>query len=98
MITVRNTLKENIVVTDIFSFSKWNSTDNEDKRQIFGDHRDYNLINKFDTKLRQRDSDFSKEEISDHTLKNLIQDLLSLVDYALTNISWSKYHNTSHKR
>jgi len=63
MITVRNTLKENIVVTDIFSFSKWNSTDNEDKRQIFGDHRDYNLINKFDTKLRQRDSDFSKEEI-----------------------------------
>jgi hypothetical protein len=98
MITVRNTLKENIVATDIFPFSKWNSIDNEDKRQIFDDHLDYNLINKFYTKLRQRDSDFSEEEISDYTLKNLNQGLLSLVDYALTNISWSKYHNTSHKR
>jgi hypothetical protein len=46
----------------------------------------------------QRDSDFSQEEISDLALKNLNQDCLSFVDYALKSISWKKYHTTNHKR
>ena len=98
MITVRDTLKKNILATDIFPFSKWTSIGDEGKRQIFSDHLDYNLINKFYTKLGQRDSNFSQEEISDHALKNLNQDCLSLVDYALKSICWSKYYTISHKR
>jgi hypothetical protein len=98
MISVRDTVKKNVLATDIFSLSRWNSIDNEGKRQIFSDHRDYNVISKFYTKLMQRDSDFSQEEISDLALKNLNQDCLSLVDYALKNISWKKYHTTNHKR
>jgi hypothetical protein len=96
MITVWDTLKENILATDIFHL-RWTSIGDEGKRQIC-DHWDYNLINKFYTKLVQQDSNFSQEEISDHELKNLNQDCLSLVDCALKSISWSKYHTTSHKR
>ena len=98
MITVRDTLKKNILATDIFPFSRWTSISDEGKRQIFSDHLDYNLINKFYTKLGQRDSNFSQQEIIDHALKNLNQDCLSLVDYALKSICWSKYHTISHKR
>jgi hypothetical protein len=98
MISVRDTIKKNILATDIFSYSGWNSIDNESKRQIFSDHRDYNLISKFYTKLMQRDSDFSQEETSDLALKNLNQECLSIVDYALKNINWKKYHTISHNR
>jgi hypothetical protein len=58
----------------------------------------YNLISKFYIKLRQRDLDFSKEEINEDILKNLNQDCLKLVDYALKNIIWKKFRVTSHKR
>jgi hypothetical protein len=98
MILVRDTLNKNILATDIFSFFRWNSIDNEDKRQTFNDHRDYNLISKFYTKLKQRDSDFSNEEISDAGLENLNQDCLRVADYALKNICWKKYHTAGHKR
>src|SRR3954447_6196348 len=98
MISVREKFKNNIHVTDIFPLSIWDSMDDEGKRQIFTDHRDYNLISRFYSKLRQRDSDFSKEEINDDILKNLNQVCLNLVDYALKNIIWKKYHVTSHKR
>ena len=97
MISVREIIENNIHATDIFSLSIWDSIDDKDKRHIFTNHLDYNLISKFYTKLRQRDSDFSKEEINDHTLKNLNQDCLNLVDYALKNIIWKKYCPTSHK-
>jgi hypothetical protein len=97
MISVREVFKNNIHATDIFSLSIWDSMDNEGKRQIFIDHRDYNLISKFYSKLRQRDSDFSKE-INEDILKNLNQDCLNLVDYTLKNIIWKKYRVTSHKR
>ena len=97
MILIREKFKKNIHTTDIFPLSTWDFKDDKDRRQIFTDHKDYNLISKFYTKLEQRDLDFSKEEINDHTLKNLNQDCLSLVDYALKHISWKKYHVTSHK-
>jgi hypothetical protein len=98
MISVRQVFKNNIHATDIFSFSVWDSMDNLGKRQTFADHRDYNLISKFYTKLRQRDLDFSKEEINEDTLKRLNRDCLSLVDYSLKNIFWKKYRVTSHRR
>jgi hypothetical protein len=98
MISVRDTIKKSPLATDIFPFSRWNSIDNEGKGHIFGDHRDYNLISKFYTKLKQRDSDFSNEEISDLALKNLNQECLNLADYALKKIIWNKYHTSSHKR
>jgi hypothetical protein len=98
MISVRQVFKNNIHATDIFHFSIWDSMDDKEKRHIFTDHRDYNLINKFYTKLRQRDADFSKEEIKEDTLKNHNQYCSNLVDYALKNIIWKKYHVTSHKR
>src|SRR3954454_9674284 len=98
MISVREKFKNNIHVTDIFPLSIWDSMDDEGKRQIFTDHRDYNLISKFYSKLRQRDSDFSKEEINDDILKKVNQVCLNLVDYALKNIVWKKYRITSHER
>ena len=94
MITVRDTLKKNILATDIFfHFSRWTSIGDEGKRQIFSDHRDYNLINKFYTKLSQRDSNISQEEISDQELKNLNQDCLNFVDYALKSIGWQFFQH-----
>ena len=60
MVTVRDSLKKSILSTDVFPFSKWNSIQEENKRQIFSDYRDYNLINEFYNKLKQRDSDFSR--------------------------------------
>ena len=98
MTSVREVFKNNIHATDIFHFSIWDSMDDKEKRHIFTDHRDYNLISKFYSKLRQRDSDFSKEEINEDILKILNQDCSNLVDYALKNILWKKYHVTSHKR
>ena len=98
MISIREIFKNNIHATDIFPLSIWDSMDDEGKRQIFTDHRDFNLISKFYSKLRQRDSDFSKEEINKDILKNLNQGCLNLVDYALKNIIWKKYPATSHKR
>src|SRR6476620_3543445 len=98
MTSVREVFKNNIHVTDIFPLSIWDSMDNEGKRQIFTDHRDYNLISKFYSKLRQRDLDFSKEEINEDTLKSLNQYCSKHVDYALKNIIWKKYLVTSHKR
>ena len=76
MISIREIFKNNIHATDIFPLSIWDSMDNKEKRQIFTDHRDYTLISKFYTKLRQRDLDFSKEEINEDILKNLNQDCL----------------------
>ena len=98
MISIREIFKNNIHATDIFSLSTWDSMDDKEKRQIFTNHLDYNLISKFYTKLRQRDLDFSKEEINEDTLKNLNQYCSNLVDYALKNIIWKKYLVTSHKR
>jgi hypothetical protein len=40
MVSVRDTTKKNVLATDIFSLTGWNSIDNEGKRQIFSDHRD----------------------------------------------------------
>jgi hypothetical protein len=98
MVMVRDTLKKNILSTDIFPFSKWNSIGGESKRQFFGDHRDYNLINEFYTKLKHSDCEFSQKDISDQVLRKNNEDCLYLVDYALANISWSKYHTVSHKK
>jgi hypothetical protein len=55
MKVIRETLKNNIQITDIFPLSIWDSIEDKEKRQIFTDPRDYNLISKFYTKLRQRD-------------------------------------------
>jgi hypothetical protein len=98
MILVRDTLNKNILAADIFSFSRWNSIDNEGKRQTFSDHRDFNMISKFYTKLKHRDSDFSQDGISDPVLKNINYDCLRLADHVLKNIGWKKYHTDSHKR
>jgi len=98
MISIREIFKNNIHATDIFPLSTWDSMDDKEKRQIFTDHLDYNLISKFYTKLRQRDLDFSKEEINEDTLKSLNQYCSNHVDYALKNIIWKKYLVTSHKR
>jgi hypothetical protein len=84
--------------TDIFPFSRWNSTEDETKRQIFSDNRDYNLINEFYTELKQSDSDFSQKDISDQALRKNNADCLSLVDYILGKICWLKYHTISHKK
>jgi len=61
MIIIRDTLKKSILSTDIFPFSRWNSIEEETKREIFSDYRDYNLINEFYTELKQCDSDFCKK-------------------------------------
>jgi hypothetical protein len=98
MIIVRDTLKKNILSTDIFPFSKWNSIEEEAKRQIFSDHRDYNLIDEFYTELKQRDSDFSQHGISDPTLRKNNEECLNIADYTLGKICWLKYHNISHKK
>ena len=98
MIIVRDTLKKNILSTDIFPFSKWNSIEEETKRQIFSDHRDYNLINQFYTELKQRDSDFFQYEISNPTLRKNNEECLNIAYYILGKICWLKYHNISHKK
>ena len=98
MVIVRDTLKNNILSTDIFPFSRWNSIEDETKRQIFSDHRDYNLINEFYTELKQRDSDFSQKDISDQVLRKNNEDCLRLVDYILGKICWIKYHTIRHKK
>jgi hypothetical protein len=98
MVTVRDMLKKNILSTTIFPILRWNSIEDETKRQIFSDHRDYNLINDFYKDLKQRDSDFSQKDISDQTLRKNNEDCLTLADYTLRNICWSKYHTVRHKK
>ena len=98
MVTVRDSLKKSILSTDVFPFSKWNSIQEENKRQIFSDYRDYNLINEFYNKLKQRDSDLSQKDISDQTLTKINEHLLTLVDYTLAKICWLKYHTISQKK
>jgi len=98
MVIVRDTLKKNILSTNIFPFSRWNSIEHETKRQIFSDHRDYNLINQFYTELKQRDSDFSQKDISDQILRKNNEDCLRLADYTLGKICWLIYHTISHKK
>lgn len=98
MIIVRDTLKKNTLSTDMFHFSKWNSIGDESKRQIFSNHRDYNLINEFYTELKQRDSDFSQKDIIDQTLRKNNEDCLSLADHTLGSVCWPKYHIVSHKK
>jgi hypothetical protein len=98
MVIVRDTLKKNILSTTIFPIVRWNSIEDDTKRQIFSDHRDYNLINEFYKELKQRDSDFSQNDISDKTLRQNNEDCLNHVDYTLGKIYWSSYHPVSHKK
>jgi len=98
MIVVRDTLKKSILSTDIFPFSRWSSTEEETKREIFSDYRDYNLINEFYTELKQRDSDFSQKDISDQILRKNNENCLRLADYTLGKICWLKNHTISHKK
>jgi hypothetical protein len=98
LIIIRHTLKKSILSTDIFPSSRWSSIEEETKREIFSDYRDYNLINEFYTELKQRDSDFSQKDISDQILRKNNEYCFRLADYTLGKICWLKYHTISHKK
>jgi hypothetical protein len=98
MVTVRDMLKKNILSTTIFPILRWNSIEDETKRQIFSDHRDYNLINDFYKDLKQRDSDFSQKDISDQTLREKNEHCFNQVDYTLEKVCWSSYHPIGYKK
>ena len=98
IVIVRDTLKKNILSTTMFPILKWNSIEEDTKRQVFSDHRDYNLINEFYKEIKQRDSDFSQNDISDKTLRQNNENCLNQVDYTLAKIYWSRYHPVSYKK
>ena len=98
MVIVRDTLKKNILSTTMFPILKWNSIEEDTKRQVFSDHRDYNLINEFYKEIKQRDCDFSQNDISDKTLRQNNENCLNQVDYTLGKIYWSRYHPVNYKK
>jgi hypothetical protein len=81
---------KNILSITIFPIVRWNSIEDDTKRQIFSDHRDYNLINEYYKELKQRDSGFSQNDISEKTLRQNTEDVLITKNF----ISLSALHQS----
>jgi hypothetical protein len=83
MAAVYNAFKNDILSKRIFLFRLWESFTSDNKRKIFNNYDDYNRIEEFYSKLKERDLAFSNNNIAIESVKKLNLNCLHLAHDAL---------------
>lgn len=98
IVSIRDTLEKNILSKKIFPFEIWLSKDENDKRHVFNDYDDYNYIDEFYTKLKERDNELSRKRVDKETVKKSNEECLALATDTIENVNWVYYQDIEDRK